>query len=244
MLHLAGQPGPGDRAWLAVSVIGLAFAAWAVADSLRRRRAGVDVIALLALAGALAVGELLAGAVITVMLASGRALEGWAAGRARRDLTALLERAPRTAHRYPDGALAWCRSPTSARRPAAGRAGRGRPRRWARRSAACGPGRVGADRRAAAGRACRTATRSAAARSTPAAPFDLRATTTRRGQHLCRHRPAGREAQASQAPFVRLADRYAAAFVPLTLAVAGVAWGCRGMPCARWPCWSWRRPAR
>ena len=64
-----------DVAWLAVTAVGLAYASWTVADSLRRRRAGVDLIALLALAGAVAVGELLAGAVITVMLASGRALE-------------------------------------------------------------------------------------------------------------------------------------------------------------------------
>ena len=37
---------------------------------------------------------------ISVMVTSGRALEAWAAGRARRDLSALLERAPRTARRY------------------------------------------------------------------------------------------------------------------------------------------------
>ena len=71
-----------------------------MADSLRRRRIGVDIIALLAVAGALAVGEFLAAAVIGVMLASGRALEGWAAGRARRDLRTLLERAPKSARRY------------------------------------------------------------------------------------------------------------------------------------------------
>jgi P-type E1-E2 ATPase len=65
----------------------------------------VDVIALLALVGALAVRELLAAAVISVMLASGRALEAWAAGRARRDLRALLERAPRTTRRYRERAL-------------------------------------------------------------------------------------------------------------------------------------------
>ena len=40
-----------------------------------------------------------------VMLASGRALEGWAAGRARRDLHQLLERAPRVAHRRVGEAL-------------------------------------------------------------------------------------------------------------------------------------------
>ena len=32
------------------------------------------------------------------------------------------------------------------------------------------------------------------------------------------------EAERQKAPFVRLADRYAAVFVPITLAVAGVAW--------------------
>ena len=61
---------------------------------------GFDVIAVLALAGAVAVRELLAAAVIAVMLASGRALEARAAERAQRDLHALLARAPRTARRY------------------------------------------------------------------------------------------------------------------------------------------------
>jgi cation transport ATPase len=51
----------------------------------------VDVIALLALAGAIAVCELLAAAVISLMLTSGRALEAWAALRARHDLSTLLD---------------------------------------------------------------------------------------------------------------------------------------------------------
>ena len=69
----------------------------------RRRRLGVDVLAVLALVGTLVVGEYFAGAVITVMLASGRALEARAAARARHELHALLERAPRVVHRYADG---------------------------------------------------------------------------------------------------------------------------------------------
>src|SRR5215470_11764301 len=101
-LHLAGVAGAGDAAWAAVGVCGAGYALWAMGEALARRRVGVDVIALLALAGALAVGELLAAAVISVMLASGRALEAWAAGRARRDLRVLLERAPRSGRRYRD----------------------------------------------------------------------------------------------------------------------------------------------
>jgi cation transport ATPase len=87
---------------------GAAFSLWTMLASLRRGRLGVDVIALLALVGALAVGEYLAAAVISVMVASGQSLEAWAAGRARRDLHALLQRAPRLAHRYK--APPWSRS--------------------------------------------------------------------------------------------------------------------------------------
>jgi P-type E1-E2 ATPase len=63
------------------------------------------VIALLALIGAVATRELLAAAVVSVMLASGRALEAWADERARHDLNPLLARAPRTARRYRGGSL-------------------------------------------------------------------------------------------------------------------------------------------
>jgi cation transport ATPase len=79
---------------------GAGYALWAMGEAFAHRRLGVDVIALLAIIGALVVGELLAAAVISVMLASGRALEAWAAGRARHDLRALLEQAPKNARRY------------------------------------------------------------------------------------------------------------------------------------------------
>jgi len=104
-LHITGAASAGDIAWLVVSCCGLGYAVWSMLSALRRRRVGVDLIAVLALGGAIAVGELLAAVVISFMLASGRALEGWAAGRARRDLTGLLERAPRTARRYQGEAL-------------------------------------------------------------------------------------------------------------------------------------------
>ena len=94
MAWLAGAGGVADAAWLAAAACGLGYALWSAADSIRRGRLGVDVIALLALAGAIAVRELLAAAVISVMLTSGRTLEAWAARRARHDLSALLDRAP------------------------------------------------------------------------------------------------------------------------------------------------------
>src|SRR5271165_6687737 len=227
-LRLAGDPGAGDVAWLLVSACGLAYAVWAMADSLRRRRAGVDVIALLALAGAVAVGELLAAAVITVMLASGRALEGWAAGRARRDLTGLLRRVPMTARCYREGELQTVPlavivagdvilvahgdlvpvdgtvASSSAVLDESALTGEPvpveRPRGDGVRSGVVNAG----------------------------GPFDLLATAKADESTYAGIVRLVTEAEESQAPFVRLADRYAAWFLLVTLAAAGIAWVAAG----------------
>ena len=65
---------------------------------MRRGELGVDVIAILAMAGSLAFGEYLAGSIIAVMLSGGTLLEAYALARATRELSALLARAPRVAH--------------------------------------------------------------------------------------------------------------------------------------------------
>jgi len=99
---LAGAGWIADVVWAgATAAVAVRLVVDIVAD-LVRRRAGVDVIALLAMVGALALGQFLAGAVIAVMLTGGQALEAYAAGRARRELTALLDSAPRVAHRLCD----------------------------------------------------------------------------------------------------------------------------------------------
>ena len=66
--------------------------------SLYRRHFGVDLIAMVAIAASLALGEYLAGVVIALMLSGGEALEDYALFRAREELTALLSRAPTVAH--------------------------------------------------------------------------------------------------------------------------------------------------
>ena len=101
--HLAGAPRAGDAIWAAALAVVLVPLTVSVARSVRVGDVGVDAIALLAMAGALALGELLAGAVVALMLSGGNALEAAAARRAKRELTALLERAPRIAHRRRDG---------------------------------------------------------------------------------------------------------------------------------------------
>ena len=96
---LLGRHDVAAACWAAGTALALVPAvAWVVGD-LRKGRVGVDVIAVLALAGTLAVGEYLAGSLIGLMLSTGRSLEKAAERRASRDLRSLLEHAPRSARR-------------------------------------------------------------------------------------------------------------------------------------------------
>src|SRR3989344_3347534 len=65
---------------------------------LRSGKYGVDILAATAIITSVIMGEYWAGMIIVLMLTGGEALEDYAEGRAKTELTALLERAPRTAH--------------------------------------------------------------------------------------------------------------------------------------------------
>jgi heavy metal translocating P-type ATPase len=228
LARLAGADTAADMAWLATAACGIGYALWIAAASLWHGRLSVDVIALLALVGAVAVGELLAAAVISVMLASGRALESWAADRARHDLAALLARVPRTGRRYRDGSM----ETVPLDQIAAGD----------RLLVAAGDvvpvdgmlasGAAVLDESALTGEALPVEHRQGdALRSgtvNAAGPFDLWATTNAADSTYAGIVRLVSEAESSQAPFVRLADRYAMWFLPLTLAVAAAAWALGG----------------
>ena len=62
-------------------------------------RVGVDSVAFVSMSGALALGQNLAGIVVAMMYAGGNLLEDIAVARAEHDLRALIDRAPRIAHR-------------------------------------------------------------------------------------------------------------------------------------------------
>jgi len=226
--RLAGASGAADAAWLATAACGLLYSFWIAAASVARGRLSVDVIALLALAGAIAVDELLAAAVISVMLASGRALEAWAANRARHDLSALLARAPRAGRRYRDG---------SVETVPLDQIGAGDLLLVAAGDVVPVDGTLAAgvavlDESALTGEALpvqhiqgdtlRSGTVNAAG------PFDLRASASAAESTYAGIVRLVGEAENSQAPFVRLADRYAMWFLPVSLAVAGAAWALGG----------------
>src|SRR5690349_5758358 len=105
VLALAGADRAADIAWAVPSGVLAARLLFTTVQSLVRREPDVDVIALLAICGALATGETLAAAIIAVMLTGGEALEEAAGRRAERELSALLATAPRVAHRVANGSL-------------------------------------------------------------------------------------------------------------------------------------------
>jgi hypothetical protein len=72
-LAAAGRHAPADWLWAAATAMLLVPLSWSVLRSLLRRDVGVDAIALVSMAGALALGEYLAGAVVALMLAGGNA---------------------------------------------------------------------------------------------------------------------------------------------------------------------------
>lgn len=76
-----------------------------IVASLRRGEVGLDIVAALSMSAALLFGEELAAAVVALMYAGGQYLEGFAERHARREMTALLARVPRTTMRHRDGQL-------------------------------------------------------------------------------------------------------------------------------------------
>ncbi|MDH4353484.1 MAG: heavy metal translocating P-type ATPase, partial [Actinomycetota bacterium] len=217
-------------AWVATTVLGLVPATGWVVASLRHGRLGADIVAVLALVGTLATGEYLAGALISLMLATGRVIEEWAELRARRELTALVRRVPSRAHRYgADGAVDSC--PLD--EVAVGdrilvRSGEVVPVDGVVLTPAV------LDESALTGeplpveRPPGDLVRSGVVVSGP--PCDVQVTSAAEDSTYAGIVRLVEGAQADTAPFVRMADRYAAWFVPLALAVAGAAWWWSGDP--------------
>lgn len=109
ILHAVGEDVAGR--WLATAYVG-AFVVWTLVGMIRdvlRGHVGLDILAVVAMVATLAVGEYVASLIIVLMLSGGAALEDFAARRAKRELTALLDRSPHTAHiladPHPDGSV-------------------------------------------------------------------------------------------------------------------------------------------
>lgn len=89
-----------ESVWEMTIGFGLLPALFWVVNDLRKKTLSSDVLAVLSLLGTLLTNEFFAGAIITLMLATGRVLESWAEGQAERQLKALLARIPQQARRF------------------------------------------------------------------------------------------------------------------------------------------------
>ena len=214
--------------WAASTALGAAAALWWIVRSIREHRLGGDFIALLALIGALAVHEELAGAVIAVMLTSGRALETYAAGRADRELRSLLARAPRTARRR-HGTAYETVSIDSVKAGDILSISRGDV---VPVDGTILSGRAVLDESALTGEAFPVErVESESVRSgvvNAGESFDLVATTTSEESTYASIVRLVKEAETSRAPLVRLSDRYAFWFLIGALGLAAIAWGVSG----------------
>jgi heavy metal translocating P-type ATPase len=229
-VHLLNAPRAGDAVWAAAVAVALVPLTASVAGSLRRGDMGVDAIALLAMAASLALRELLAGAVIALMLGGGNALEAAASRRARRELSALLQRAPRIAHRRVGGAV----EEVAVEALVPGDLVLVRTGEVVPVDGVVVGGRATLDESALTGeplpvaRAVGGEVRSGTANAGDA--FDIRATRPASESAYAAIVRLVREAESQHAPFVRMADRYAAFLLPATVLLAGCAWALSGEP--------------
>jgi heavy metal translocating P-type ATPase len=223
---------PGVAAWLwagATAPVVLALAVSIVRDFLAGR-VGVDAIALVSMSAALALGEPLAGVVVAIMYSGGNVLEDFARGRAERELRALTDRTPRTAHRRTDDVIEDVA--VDVVQPGDEllvRAGEVLP--------------VDGELVAAVALIDEAAVTGEPLAVKKMAGEPLRSGTVNAGEAFrmrATHRAgdstyAGivrmvEAAQTAKAPFIRLADRFALFLLPAVLGVAGAAWALSGDP--------------
>ena len=221
---LAGRPAFADLCWTLATLPVIAGLAVSIARDLLAGRLGVDAIALVSMSAAVALGQPLAGAVVALMYSGGNVLEDIAVARAERDLRSLVDRAPREAHRLAEGRVE--EVPISA--VAIGdrllvHAGEVVPVDGVVNSDA-----ATVDESALTGEPIPVAkARGAAIFSgslNAGETFEMSVSALAGESTYAGIVRLVTAAQTAKAPFVRLADRYALIFLPVTLALALVAW--------------------
>ncbi len=216
--------------WAAVTLPVLLALVAEIATSLRRGDLGLDIVAALSMTAALAVGESLAAAVVALMYAGGQYLEAYAERHARREMTALLSRVPRTALRHRDGQLE--EVALDLIRPG--------DRLLIRRGdvvpvdGTVAEGLAVLDQSALTGEAMPVKAKPGEAvlsgASNVGEAFDLAAARLAADSTYAGIVRLVEAAQRSRAPMSRLADRYSVVFLAATVALAAAAWWLTGDP--------------
>ena len=231
---LAGAP--MIVAWL-FSIYALGIALWQVVGMIRdfaRGQFGLDVLAIIAIVATVLVGEYVASLIIVLMLTGGEALEDFASQRAKRELDALMHRAPVIAHRLQaaDGSAAVGDITVDEVQP--GEVLLVRPAELVPVDAELLSPFGVFDESSITGESipvekqARAEVLSGAVNGHDA--VQVRAVSRAEDSQYQRIVALVEEAAASKAPTVRLADRYAIPFTALSLAIGAAAWAVSGDP--------------
>lgn len=229
---VASAVGAGDAGraiWQVATLLVASHLVIVTVSRLRQGRIAVDLVALLALFGALALGEALAGVIVALMVESGDALEQYAHRRARRDLSLLLSMAPTVAHRVVGERM----EDLDATDVAVGDVVFVKPAEvvpvdGVLLDAAVLDESVLTGESVPIERSVGGAVRSGTVNAGGA--FRARATQTSENSAYAGIVRLVQAAGVGRAPFVRLADRYAMIFVPVVLAIASLAWAVSSDP--------------
>ena len=229
LLHLVGTAGAGDRVWAAAVALLATVLTFEVGRTIViDRHMGVDTIALVAMVGSLALGQELAGVVVGLMFSGGAALEDVASTRARRELTALVQRAPRVAQLRVSGGL----EQVPVERVQAGDVVVVRTGEVVPVDGTVVGSEAVVDTSTLSGEALPVTIGQGmpvlSGTANAGAPFEVRADRPAAESAYAALVRLVEQAQAQRAPFVRMADRYAAFFLPATLIAAGGAWAVSG----------------
>ena len=231
ILYLGGEHPAAHTVWgVAVGVLAAELAVEVAHTVLVEHSLGVDTIALVAMVGALVLGQELAGAVIGLMFTGGASLEAIASRRARRELTALVQRAPKTAQLRVEGRLD--EVPIDFVQPGdvvLVRTGEVVPVD----GTLITPEAV-IDTSTLSGEPLPETIRQGmpvlSGCANAGSPFDVRADRPASDSSYAALVRLVEQAETQRAPMVRMADRYAGFFLPLTLFVAALAWALSGDP--------------
>ncbi|MFC0581877.1 heavy metal translocating P-type ATPase [Micrococcoides hystricis] len=229
--------GASDAAFWIGSGFALVVAAWTavgMVKTLMGGSLGIDILAVTAIVAAVFVGEYLAALVVCLMLTGGEALEDYAAGRAKRELTALVDRAPVLAHVIaPDGSI----QDVPVEDVPTGATVLVRPAEIIPLDGVLLGGtdfEVDIDESTVTGEPLPVAKTAGdkVLSGTVAGPqsFQLQVSATAEDSHYSHILNLVRQAQESQAPMVRLADRYAVPFTLVAYIIGGSAWALSGDP--------------
>ncbi|GAA1810345.1 heavy metal translocating P-type ATPase [Agromyces neolithicus] len=211
----------------------LAIAAWQAVGMVRdmlRGHWGLDILAVTAIVATVAVGEYIAALLVVLMLTGGEALEDYANRRAKRELDALLTRAPQLAHRLEGDDIV--EIPADQVRP--GDVLLVRPSEILPVDGTLRSAETTLDESSITGESVPAEKRAGDAVLSGAvngqSAVEIVATATAADSQYQQIVALVAEASESKAPVVRLADRYAVPFTLFSLALAGVAWWLSGDP--------------